>query len=141
MNMQTSWSPRHRGLLAGLVLGAALLSGLLAGCSSAHAAAAGASCGTTKTAVGVPVIVKVAKGAVNCVTAIAVENKYAAMIKAGDVRGNGGGAPVSVNGWTCQGYTTPQILATGDTSQCHSGNTQILAVLPAPTATATAKSG
>ena len=45
---------------------------------------------------------------------------------------------MTVNGWTCQGYLTPQILATGDASECHSGNTEIVAELPVPTATATA---
>jgi hypothetical protein len=107
------------------------------GCSSS--AGTGASgCGTTRTAAGVPVIIKVSKGSVQCSTALTVEDTYAKLVKDGDVKGNGGGAPVSVNGWTCQGYLTPQILATGDASECHSGNTQIVAVLPvsAPTATA-----
>jgi hypothetical protein len=85
----------------------------------------------------VPVVIKVAKGSVGCSTALAVENTYAKLVKDGDVGGTGGGAPVSVNGWTCQGYLTPQILATGDASECHSGSTEIVAVLPAPTSTAT----
>jgi hypothetical protein len=109
----------------------------LAGCAGSSGAGAGATCGTTRTAVGVPVVIKVAKGSVDCSMALTVEDKYAALIKAGDVRGNGGGAPVSVNTWTCQGYLTPQILATGDTSECHSGGTEIVAVLPVPTPAAT----
>ena len=110
----------------------------LTGCSSVSGSrSAGASCGTTHTAAGVPVIIKVAKGSVVCSTALSVENKYAALIKAGDVRGNGGGAPVSVVGWICQGYQTPQILATGDASECHEGTREIVAVLPVPTPTVT----
>ena len=107
---------------------------VLTGCSSSSGSASG--CGTTRTAAGVPVVIKVAKGSVGCSTALSVENKYSALVKSGDVRGNGGGAPVSVNGWTCQGYLTPQILATGDASECHSGDKKIIAVLPAvPTPT------
>src|SRR5271170_1770445 len=89
----TGWSGRGRdGWLAGPggpgwrgALGAlALLAGgmgALAGCGSAAAARAGAgpgsSCGTTRTAANVPVIVKVAQGTVSCGTAIQVENQYA----------------------------------------------------------------
>jgi hypothetical protein len=116
---------------------ATIAGAVLTGCSSSSGPAAAPSCGTTHTAVGVPVIIKVAKGSVGCSTALSVENKYSALIKSGHVRGNGGGAPVSVNGWTCQGYLTPQILATGDASECHVGNTEIVAVLPVPTPTST----
>jgi hypothetical protein len=59
-----------------------------------------------------------------------VENEYAAKIRDGQVPGNGGGAPVVVSGWTCQGYDTPQVLSTGNASQCHTGTAAILAVLP-----------
>jgi hypothetical protein len=109
----------------------------LAGCSSGQGSGAGTVCGTTHTAVGVPVVIKVAKGSVTCSAALGVENKYAAIIKAGDVRGTGGGAPVTVNGWTCQGYPTPQVLATGEASQCHTPSTEILAILPLPAPAAT----
>jgi hypothetical protein len=109
---------------------------MLAGCSASSPARV-ASCGSTHTAAGVPVSVEVVKGSVGCSTALSVENKYSALIKAGDVRGNGGGAPVSVNGWTCQGYLTPQILATGDASQCHTGTTEIVAVLLVPSSAPT----
>jgi hypothetical protein len=85
----------------------------------------------------VPIVVKVSAGSVTCATALSVENKYTKLVASGDVRGNGGGAPVSVNGWTCQGYLTPQILATGDASECHIGNSKIVAVLPVPTPTVT----
>ena len=110
---------------------------LVTGCSSGQATA-GASCGSTHTAVGVPVVIKVAKGSVNCKTAISVENEYAARIRDGQVPGNGGGAPVVVNGWTCQGYDTPVVLKTGNASQCRSGGNAILAVLAVPDPTKTA---
>ncbi|HYX60550.1 MAG TPA: hypothetical protein VE888_16270 [Streptosporangiaceae bacterium] len=109
----------------------------LTGCSSGPATA-GASCGSARTAAGVPVVITVAKGSVDCTTAIRVENEYAARIRDGQVPGNGGGAPVVVNGWTCQGYDTPEVLRTGNASQCHSGGNAILAVLAVPDATKTA---
>ena len=106
---------------------------LTTGCSSAKAMSdAGATCGTTRTAANVPVIIKIAKGSVNCGTALHVENQYAAKIRDGQVRGNGGGAPVTVSGWTCQGYNTPEVLSTGHASQCHTSGATILAVLPVP---------
>ena len=110
---------------------------LVTGCSSGQATA-GATCGRTHTAAGVPVVIKVAKGSVNCATAIQVENEYAARIKDGQVPGNGGGAPVVVSGWTCQGYDTPEVLETGNVSQCRNRGHAILAVLPVPDATQTA---
>ena len=126
---------RGLGVLGGLLACACLLTG----CSSAPAASgAGATCGSTHTAAGVPVIIKVARGPVNCKTAMQVENEYATRIKDGQVRGNGGGAPVTVSGWTCQGYSTPEVLSTGNASQCHSRGTAILAVLAVPNATSTA---
>jgi hypothetical protein len=125
--------------LALLISGA----GLLAGCGSAAAAAAGpgASCGTTHTAANVPVVIKVAKGSVNCGTALQVENEYAAKIRDGQVRGNGGGAPVAVGGWTCQGYPTPEVLSTGNASQCHTASAAIVAVLPVPAPASTMTTG
>ena len=85
-----------------------------------------------------PVLIKVAKGTVNCHTAMQVENEYAAKIRNGQVQGNGGGAPVVVSGWTCQGYNTPEVLSSGNASQCHTGTATILAVLPVPTPSGTA---
>jgi hypothetical protein len=122
---------RTAGWLALLAGGA----GLLAGCGSAPAAGAGpgTSCGTTRTAAEVTVIIKVTKGTVDCGTALRVENEYAARIRAGQVLGNGGGAPVAVSGWTCQGYPTPEVLSTGDASQCHTSTAAIVAVLTVPT--------
>jgi hypothetical protein len=119
---------RVLGLLVLLTAGPALLTG----CVSAAIASAGpgTNCGTTRTAANVPVVIKVAKGTVNCGTALRVENEYAAEVRAGQVRGNGGGAPVAVSGWTCQGYPTPEVLSTGNASQCHTGTAMIVAVLP-----------
>ena len=118
------WGSRVAGPLA--------LLALLAGGAST-AAGPGASCGTTHTAANVPVVIKVAKGTVNCGTALQVENEYAAKVRDGQVRGNGGGAPVAVGGWTCQGYPTPEVLSTGNASQCHTGSAAIVAVLPVAT--------
>ncbi|HEX9042022.1 MAG TPA: hypothetical protein VF838_13500 [Trebonia sp.] len=108
---------------------------LLAGCSSGPApGAAGTSCGHTRTAVGVPVVIMVAKGTVDCATALRVEADYAAAIKAGDLQGNGGGAPVAVDGWTCESYPTQEVLRTGNASECHNASTSVLAVLSLPSA-------
>lgn len=126
-----------RGVLviaAGL---AGLVAACVAGCSSGPASDVGTTCGTTRTGAGVPVQIKVAKGEVACGSAMSVENKYASMVRNGQVPGNGGGAPVTVHGWTCQGYLTPQILQTGDTSQCHTSTAEILAVLPSPSSSPT----
>jgi hypothetical protein len=127
------------GVLAGGAALAAGAAGVLAGCSSGAAAGvqAGATCGTTRTAADVPVIIKVTKGTVSCGTAMQVENEYAVKIKSGQVPGNGGGAPVGVSGWTCQGYPTPEVLSTGNASQCHTGSAAIVAVLPVPATPAT----
>jgi hypothetical protein len=139
-------APRRVSSAAGALALLALLAGgagLLAGCGSAAAASAGpgTNCGTTHTAANVPVVIKVAKGTVNCGTALQVENEYAAKIRDGQVRGNGGGAPVPVSGWTCQGYPTPEVLSTGNTSQCRMGSAAIVAVLPVPTPGATVTTG
>jgi hypothetical protein len=123
--------------MLGLAGSAAAAASLLAGCSSGTAGA-GATCGNAHTAAGVPVVIKVARGSVNCRTAVSVENAYTARVKDGEVRGNGGGAPVTVSGWTCQGYTTPEVLSTGNASRCRNGGTEILAVLDVPPSTGTA---
>jgi hypothetical protein len=39
---------------------------------------------------------------------------------------------VKINGWVCQGFNTPKVLATGQTSACRKGGQEILAVLPTP---------
>ena len=46
--------------------------------------------------------------------------------------GTGGGAPVHVQGWTCQGFATPVVLRTGQASKCVDGGKEILAILPNP---------
>jgi hypothetical protein len=126
-----------RRRVLGFLGSAAAAAALLAGCSSGSAGA-GATCGSTRTAAGVPVVIKVARGSVSCRTAVSVENAYTARVKDGQVRGNGGGAPVTVSGWTCQGYTTPQVLSTGNASRCRNGDTEILAVLDVPSSADTA---
>ena len=142
---RTAWRVSGAGGSLALLALLALLAGaagLLAGCGSAAAGAGpGASCGTTHTAANVPVVVKVAKGTVNCGTALQVENEYAAKIRDGQVQGNGGGAPVAVGGWTCQGYPTPEVLSTGNASQCHTASAAIVAVLPVPNPASTVTTG
>jgi len=115
-----------------------VLGAVLTGCSPGPPApgAAGTSCGTTRTGAGVPVRIKVETGTVDCATVLSVERDYAAMIAGGRVQGNGGGAPVAVDGWTCQGYAEPQTLRTGVASECHTASAEVLAVLSSPTASA-----
>jgi hypothetical protein len=134
-------APAH-GIAAacGAAAAAAILLAV-AGCGSpatSSAAPAGAAagvtvCGTTRTAANVPVHIQIARGEVSCATALTVEREYAKAILSGDVPGTGGGAPVRVRGWTCQGFATPVVLKTGQASKCVRGGKEILAVLPAPT--------
>jgi hypothetical protein len=136
--------PAARGF-GWVAAGAALLAfgaAGLAGCAGGgQGAGVGATCGVTRTAANVPVIIKVAKGTVNCGMALQVENEYATKIRDGQVRGNGGGAPVAVSGWICQGYSTPEMLTTGNASRCHSSTAAILAVLPLPSPQVTSTAG
>jgi hypothetical protein len=143
---------RRLGPVVPIVL-VCLGAGVIAGCSAASGASSspgpgpgaavsaaptpqptpsGKACGNTRTGAGVPVIVKVTKGNVDCATAMRVENSYAALVKHGALQGNGGGAPLSVSGWTCQGYPTPQVLATGAASECHTASAELVAVLALP---------
>lgn len=110
---------------------AGLLAGLAA-CSAGSAGAAGASCGMTRTGAGVPVMIKIARGTPGCAAALRVERGYAARIRAGQLSGNGGGAPVTVDGWTCSGYPTPQVLRTGRASECHTASAEVVALLVVP---------
>jgi hypothetical protein len=114
---------------------------LAAGCGSPapkpapkrSATPAGAtSCGTTRTAANVPVHIQIARGQVSCAIALTVERDYAKAILSGKVPGTGGGAPVHVQGWVCQGFATPVVLKTGQASKCVQGSSEILAILPAP---------
>lgn len=125
---------------------AALLAlGAVAGCSGKPAAATTSTsggdssairCGTGHTAAGVPVEIEVSHGPVTCQVALSVEHGYARAFSSGKVPGNGGGAPVHIRGWVCQGFNTPEVLSSGRASACHKGGAEILAVLPTPSATA-----
>jgi hypothetical protein len=123
---------------------AALAACVMAGCgdapgkqSTTAASGPGASasaapairCGQTRTAAGVPVEVEIV-GQASCHDAMTVERDYSRALASGKVPGNGGGAPVTIQGWICQGYDTPQVLATGRASACRKHGSQILAVLP-----------
>jgi len=115
------------GSAAAMLLCALALAGCAAG--SKPAAAVIEDCGTSRTAANVPVEVEVDRGQVACSQALAVEANYAKAIVAGLAPGNGGGGPVQVNGWTCQGLDTPQLLKTGETSKCAKDGREIVAIL------------
>lgn len=103
--------------------------------SSATGSAAGSPvtrCGTARTAAGVPVEIEIRHGSVACPAALAVERDYARALASGKVPGNGGGAPATVRGWVCRGFTTPEVLATGHASTCQKHGALILAVLQMP---------
>jgi len=145
MFVRRPWDPASERLIVPAfgVAVATMLVLLVTGCGS-HASTPGSgaspkdtsaamtACGETKTAANVPVDIQIARGEVSCSTALAVERAYAKAILSGKVPGTGGGAPVRVQGWTCQGFTTPVVLKTGQASKCVSGSTEILAILPAP---------
>jgi hypothetical protein len=125
---------RHHAALA-LCLAIAAFSAALAlsACGSSKPASdAGKMCGTGRTAANVPVTIQIDRGYVACSTAMSIEKAYAAAIDAGKAPGNGGGGPVPVDGWTCEGFATPQVLKTGDASKCVKGSSEILASLPNP---------
>ena len=119
----------RRRVPAPLCLGAALALALSA-CSHPSSAASGhKQCGTSHTSANVPVIVEIRRGTVSCATAMTVEKAFADAIDAGKAIGNGGA--VQVSGWTCQYFTTPQQLKTGDVSKCTKDGAEILAILSA----------
>lgn len=132
------WTTPARGVVMISLVTVVLM--LTTGCGSSGTSAKSTSshtsgmtaCGMTKTAANVPVSIQIAHGQVSCGTALAVERDYAKAIASGQVAGTGGGAPVHVQGWTCQGFATPVVLKTGEASKCVSGGTEILAILPAP---------
>src|SRR5215475_2546123 len=102
----------------------------VAGCGAAKPAAAKVQdCGTGRTAANVPVEIEVDRGQVSCSAAMQVEAAYASAIVHGLAPGNGGGGPVKVDGWTCQGLDTPQLLKTGETSKCVKPGDEIVAIL------------
>ncbi len=133
---------RSRAVAAGALT--LLAAGAMAGCGATPGkqtttAAGGGSgptassppatrCGTARTAAGVPIDVDVV-GHASCQDAMTVEHDYTHALASGQVPGNGGGAPVKIHGWICQGYDTPQVLATGRASACRKQGMQILAVL------------
>lgn len=122
---------------------------MLAGCSG-HGSAGGAPvspaaqsaapvlsghpCGMARTAARVPVQVQVVRGAVACPAALKLQRAYATEVASGKAPGNGGGGPITVSGWVCVGFDTPEILRTGDTSKCTKDGAEIVAVLPSPSA-------
>jgi hypothetical protein len=150
----TTNRPVQRRIGTALPIGLLCLSALLAvtsGCSSAASGASGGTaatasavpsayatpsgidCGTARTVINTPVVIKVTKGSVSCTTALSVEDSYTQLLKQAITKnsrqGNGGGAPVAVNGWTCQGYPTPEVLTNGVTSECHTASADVVAVL------------
>jgi hypothetical protein len=124
---------------AGGLLAFAVILTLASGCghssaprpgTSSTAAATITKCGATKTAANVPVNLEVVKGNTPCAAALRVERAYAEAIRSGQAPGNGGGGPVKVMGWTCQGFATPVVLATGKASKCVRPGSEILEILP-----------
>ena len=149
---RSPWRPADAAWPA--VLALAVLTGCaLTGCSASGSAkpaaasstapspmpaATGHKCGTGKTAAGVPVLVEIGQGPVGCPTAMTIERAYATALASGRAPGNGGGGPVSIKGWVCEGFDTPEILRTGDASKCSKGPSEILAVLAMPAGSASA---
>ena len=151
--MHPSWfqgvaAPRHHAPLRLPAVVAALTAAavVVAGCGHAGSDPAAASspspassatpkamiCGTARTVANVPVKVEVTKGKVQCHAALTVERDYTKAIAQGKAPGNGGGGPLKISGWQCEGFPTPKVLQTGWASQCVRSGTQILAVLPPP---------
>ena len=114
--------------LAAMVIACVLA---LAGCGGGSKATASSvqNCGPSKTAANVPVEVEIYRGTVSCAAAMKVEKNYADAIISGHAPGSGGGGPVTVSGWTCQGFATPQVLKTGDVSKCSRHGTEIIEIL------------
>lgn len=117
--------------VAALIAGAAAALAGCGGTAKPHTAAV-VDCGTSRTAANVPIEVHVEKGQVTCSVAMNVESGYASAIKDGKAPGNGGGGPVPVEGWTCEGFDTPQLLKTGEASKCVKAGAEILATLKTP---------
>jgi hypothetical protein len=131
--------PARPGIRTSFAFGT-LLALAVAGCSHAAApphsspssatGAVVAKCGKAKTAANVPVDVEVVAGHATCGTALTIERDYASAIRSGLAPGNGGGGPVKIEGWTCQGFATPIVLQTGKASKCVRDGAEILAILP-----------
>jgi hypothetical protein len=133
MHVRRTRSTRPAGWLC---IAAALAGCTLALAACGHSAkppaAVAKDCGTGLTAAKVPVEVEIDRGQVSCKAALTIEASYAKAIQEGKAPGNGGGGPVPVNGWTCVGFPTPQLLKTGDASKCAKGSAEILAILKTP---------
>src|SRR5260221_9499393 len=136
---RSSGGPRRlaRARIGRLLWLAALVTAAAAGCGTSGGAARGwatrakvTACGTMKTAAAVPVKVEVIRGQLACSTARAVERAYAMAIRSGRAPGNGGGGPVKIQGWTCQGFATPIVLQTGKAPKCVRDGVEILEILP-----------
>ena len=128
---------RHTGAAIRRSLGVVvLLTAAVAGCGGSGSPPATrtrvTACGTAKTAADVPVKVLVAKGHLACTKARTVVRAYARAIRSGQAPGNGGGGPVSIKGWTCQGFATPVVLQTGKAAKCTRDGIEILEILPPP---------
>jgi hypothetical protein len=89
-------------------------------------------CGLSHTAANVPIRIEITRGQVACASAMTVEHDYAKAILDGKAAGASGAGPVTVSGWHCQPYPTPQVLKTGWASRCTRTGAEILAVLPNP---------
>lgn len=127
----------RRSLSASLCLAAVTVAAGLTltacGHPASHTAATTAKqCGGSRTAANVPVTVQVNSAAVACSTVLSIEKDYARAIDEGKAPGNGGGGPVPVDGWTCEGFATPKVLQTGEASKCVKGKMEILATLSTP---------
>ncbi len=123
-----------RAMIATCIIAGMLLA-LAAGCGSAARPSHQASvtvCGAGKTAAGVPIKIEVVQGRASCGTAATIERAYAREIRLGRAPGNGGGGPLTINGWTCQGFATPIVDQTGQASKCTRGHDKILEVLDLP---------
>jgi hypothetical protein len=135
---------RSRFALVGAAAIAVAIAALAAGCGASSGPPRGSSssmppvtqlpppratCGTSHTAVNVPVVMEVEKGSVTCQVAMRIQDSYTALVRSGKVPGNGGGAPVKVDGWTCQGADTTTTVQTGEASACTRNGTEIVAVL------------
>jgi len=135
MQVRRTQSSGHR-LSGSLCLATVAIACALAlvGCSNASKPpSAVKDCGPSRTAANVPIEIQIDHGQVSCSVALTIEASYAKAIVEGKAPGNGGGGPVQVNGWTCEGFPTPELLKTGDTSKCVKSGTEILATLKTPT--------
>jgi hypothetical protein len=135
---------RSRFALVGAAAIAVAIAALAAGCSASSGPPHSSSspippatqlapprvvCGTSHTAVNVPVVMEVEKGSVACQVAMQIQTSYTALVRSGKVPGNGGGAPVKVDGWICQGADTTTAVQNGEASYCTKNGTEIVAVL------------